>query len=64
MHIHASLCIPRPSKVSKQMNTPKNGYFSILQKKIQSIYGRVVAHLSMSDEEEYSQAFVVIEVLS
>ena len=47
----------------------KNGkpYFKLsdlLQKKLQSIYGQVVAHLSMSDEEEYSQAFVVIEVLS
>lgn len=47
----------------------KNGkpYFKLsdlLLKKLQKTYGRVVAHLSMSDEEEYSQAFVVIEVLT
>ena len=50
--------------LSEKNGKPYFKFSNFLEKKLQNIYGRVVAHLSMSDEEEYSQAFVVIEILS
>ena len=50
--------------LSKKNGKPYFKFSDSLEKKLQNMYGKVVAHISMSDEEEYSQAFVVIEVLS